>query len=203
MSPYEHDHEIQHVRSRMRALEELLEVHEQTVIMQAERLEEVTRQVNRQAALLRTIVEGTSATTGEHFFRSLVSALGSTLAVKLAVIGELTPAEDHIHTLAVWGRTGKAQGLLLENFDYALKGTPCQQVVDQKSVCYYPHGLQQLFPNSGLLAHLGVESYCGMPLRNTAGHVVEVLSVLNDDALPPRIEIVRDSGRCGTGASTG
>lgn len=191
MSPHDQDRyqDIQYVTSLVSALEKLLEVYEQTVVLQAERLEEATKQVNRQKALLQTIVEGTSAATGEHFFRSLVSALGSALKVKFAVLGELTSARSHIRTLAIWARTIETQGLLLDNLDYALNGTPCQQVVRQRRFCYYSHGLQQLFPDSDLLVRLGVESYCGGPVCEMTGEVVGVLSVWHDDALPPRSEI--------------
>ena len=76
-----------------------------------------------QSDLLRAIVEGTAAETGEEFFSALVTRLTSVLHVKYALIGEVRG--DHIkkiRTLAV-----SAGGAIVDNFEYALAHTPCPQ----------------------------------------------------------------------------
>src|SRR3954469_8287466 len=93
--------------------------------------------VSAEEALCR-IVEGTGATTGRDFFRSLVRHLAGALGMRWAFVGELVraadpgtgsdaggaspvaagpTAADRIRTLAFWG--GADFG---DNFDYSLAG---------------------------------------------------------------------------------
>src|SRR3954452_11857396 len=97
--------------------------------------------VSAEEALCR-IVEGTGATTGREFFRSLVRHLAGALGMQWAFVGELVRPADpagagepppaptgavaagRVRTLAVW--QGKD---FAPDFDYRLAGTPCENVV--------------------------------------------------------------------------
>ena len=46
---------------------------------------------NRQDEILRAIVEGTASSTGDEFFRSLVSNLADVLRVRYAFVSEFPP----------------------------------------------------------------------------------------------------------------
>src|SRR5262249_55811982 len=87
-------------------------------------------------------------------------------------------APDMVRTLAVWSGEDFA-----ENFEYALKGTPCESVILQRA-CYYPSGIQQAFPEDLILAQMGVHSYLGAPLPNRDGENIGLLVLLNDGPLP-------------------
>src|SRR6185436_9374864 len=63
-------------------------------------------------------------TTGEVFFRSLTEHLNDVLHVDFVSIGELTDDGRHIRTVAV-----SAEGRNLENLEYELDHTPCQQAL--------------------------------------------------------------------------
>src|SRR5687767_2475975 len=77
--------------------------------------------LREQSHLLRTIVEGTAAETGDDFFASLVTQLTSTLQVQYAVIGEVREGRPKsVRTVAV-----SAGGTLVDNFEYELSHTPC------------------------------------------------------------------------------
>jgi diguanylate cyclase (GGDEF)-like protein/PAS domain S-box-containing protein len=124
---------------------------------------------------LRAIVEGTAGDTGSEFFRSLVRHLASALGARYAFAGELAPGDDRaIRTLAVW--TGDCFG---EDFQYALDGTPCENVLD-RDACFYPSGVSGLFPSDDLLQQMGIESYLGMSLFDSMGVPRGVLCVLDD-----------------------
>src|SRR5262249_26863448 len=69
-----------------------------------------------------------------------------------------------------------------ENFEYALKGTPCESVIEQRA-CYYPSGIQQAFPDDLILAQMGVHSYLGVPLADREGGNIGLLVLLNDGPL--------------------
>ena len=85
-----------------------------------------------QSDLLRAIVEGTAAETGDAFFSALVAHLTSVLHVQYVLIGEVQG--DHIkkiRTLAV-----SAGGVIVDNFEYALTHTPCASGLTQSFACF-------------------------------------------------------------------
>lgn len=172
--------EIERLRQRVSALEQLLSVHEQTVLEQASRFESAMQRIRDQSEALRAIVAGTALAIGKDFFHSLVSHLASVLKVRYAVVGELKDTEgERIRTLAVWADKGFA-----ENCEYDLRGTPCEQVIHRKAICHYPQGVQQLFPDDRVLAEMEVESYWGAPLLDREGCPLGLLTVMHDGPLP-------------------
>ena len=126
-------------------------------------LEEANQQLHqeikdrkRREDILKDIASGMSVEIGENFLLSLVDYLTKTLKVEYAWVGELIPAEeDSIKTLAVYG-----QGQMIDNFEYHLAGTPCENVVGQK-LCIYPEAIQQSFPEDRILQEMTAESYGG------------------------------------------
>jgi len=122
---------------------------------------------------LLAIARGVSATTGETFFHSLVAQLARMLDADYAFMGELVEgADDSIQTVAV-----HAHGQTVANFQYALSGTPCQNVVG-KETCAYPSEVAKQFPEDHMLMEMGVEAYVGTPLFGAAGHALGLLVVL-------------------------
>jgi signal transduction histidine kinase len=128
---------------------------------------------------LRLLVEGTAAAIGDDFFRSLARHLAAALHVRYAFVAECADtAQTRVRTLAFW--LGADFG---ENFEYALAGTPCEQVIGG-AVCYHPNCLRTLFPNDKDLDPLHAESYLGIPLRDSAGNVIGHLAALDDKPWP-------------------
>ncbi len=145
--------------------------------------EDITERKQREEAL-RLIVEGTASKTGDEFFRSFVRYLAEVLRVRYALVTEFAnQAQASVRTLAFWA--GETLG---ENFEYELHGTPCADVFRGR-MCHYPQELQSLFFNNPKLAELGAESYLGIPLTNSSGHLLGHLVVL--DVKPMQ----RDPGR--------
>ncbi len=128
--------------------------------------------------VLLKIVAGTYAQVGSDFFRSLVCHLAEALHVRYAFITECVDVPTtQVRTLAFW--TGKDFGT---NFQYALAGTPCEDVIDG-AMCYHPHNIQALFPRDQDLVTLGAESYLGVPLIDSAGQILGHLAVLDVDVM--------------------
>ncbi|NEO98785.1 MAG: GAF domain-containing protein [Symploca sp. SIO2E9] len=124
---------------------------------------------------LRLIVEGTAATTGREFFRTCTRYLAQVLQVRCASVTELAnEAKTKVKTLAFW--TGES---FREEFEYELVGTPCEQVLLGLN-CYYPSGVQDHFPHAQNLLNLGVQSYLGIPLVDSAGNILGHLAVMDD-----------------------
>jgi len=132
----------------------------------------------RNAKALSEISQALLAITGETFFRELVMNLGKALGVAFAFVGEVTDTScGAIRTVAV-----NAGGKLAENFVYELPGTPCENVVG-KNICSYTRGVQQLFPDDRMLVEMGIESYIGSPLFNSAGKPIGILVLLDNKPL--------------------
>ena len=139
---------------------------------------------------LLDIARGVSATTGETFFQSLVAHLAQSLHADYAFVGELAPHRmDRIQTVAV--QAGERR---VEDFEYDLAGTPCQNVVGRET-CAYPRAVQEQFPEDHMLAEMGVHAYVGTPLFESSGMALGLLVVLyrqpieNDQTIRATLEI--------------
>lgn len=118
---------------------------------------------------LRSLVEGTVASTGTDFLRELVRHVAGALGIRYAFVGYLQPA-SRIRTLAFWKGDGYA-----DEVEYDLDGTPCTKVI-QGETCHYAQDVQKLFPRDADLTTLDVTSYLAVPLKapkgNVLGHLV-------------------------------
>jgi len=122
---------------------------------------------------LSKIARGVSATTGEHFFQSMVDHLAETLGADITFVGEFTSVSfKHIQTLAV-----NVSGGTSDNFDYALANTPCAQLFET-GPCAVISDIQRKFPKDSLLVEMGAESYAGVPLFDSKGDALGVIAVL-------------------------
>ncbi len=132
---------------------------------------------------LRAIVEGTARSTGDVFFKSLVSQLASAVGVNYAFVAEFAGARTRVRTIAYWGPGG-----LQPNVEFDLDGTPCEDVV-RGNLCHYPRGVREMFPLDQDLIKLGIESYLGVPLLDGEGNVLGHLAVFDGRPMPaePRL----------------
>jgi len=127
---------------------------------------------------LRNIVKGVaSADIGRTFLKSLVEHLAKTLQVKYAFIGQLD-APNKIKTLFL-----VSDNQLVDNVEYDVRHSPCEQVIKNKVLCTYPQAVQQSFPLDTLSVKMGVESYSGTPLFNAKGNIVGLMSIMDDKPL--------------------
>jgi PAS domain S-box-containing protein len=127
----------------------------------------------RSDQLLRAIVDGTSGVTGDAYFRSLLQRLARGLGVRYAFVAECLSGQ-RARSLAFW--SNDAFG---DNFEYDLRGTPCLKVSEGQT-CHYDRNLQKLFPNDKPLAEMSAESYLGVPVRDSAQHVIGHLVIIDD-----------------------
>ena len=151
-----------------------------------EQLETINQQlqieiVERQRAedTLRNIVTGTASTTGKDFFPALVKHLAIALDVPYVMVTEILRSHPHqLRTLAVW-----ANQSLMENITIPLEGNPCDAVIHQGQLRYYPDTLQERFPTSAIVRGLQAESYLGVPLVSASGDVIGNLCLLHTQPL--------------------
>ncbi|MBE9167300.1 GAF domain-containing protein [Pleurocapsales cyanobacterium LEGE 06147] len=137
------------------------------------------RQIAQIDEALLEVTRSVSAATGETFFSALVQHFTKVLAVDYAYMGLLVNRErEAIKTIAVCTR-----GQIVDNFEYLLQDTPCQEVLRQRKICCYPRGVQTLFPNAPLLEPLSVESYVAIPFFDSTGAPLGLLGVMDSKPL--------------------
>ncbi|MCH7733010.1 MAG: PAS domain S-box protein [Candidatus Marinimicrobia bacterium] len=128
---------------------------------------------------LRNIAEAVSSETGALFFETLVQNLTNTLGVRYAFVGELIEGKEteSIKTIAV-----SNHGVIVDNIEYDLTGTPCQNVVGVKH-CTYTKQVQKQFPEDHLLVEMGVASYSGTPLFDSKQRPLGIMVIMDDKPL--------------------
>ena len=129
--------------------------------------------------VLRTILEGTAAHTGEMFFRELVKRLASVLHTKSAWVAEYLEEEQKLYALAFW-----LDDRFVEGFEYNVKGTPCEIVLGKKELLHIPKNVINLFPEDHELATRKAMSYLGAPLLDLEGNILGNLAVMDTRIMP-------------------
>ncbi len=109
---------------------------------------------------------------GEPFFDALARFLAKTIQVDYVCIDRLEGDGLNATTLAVWH-----DGHFEDNVTYALKDTPCGNVVGQ-TVCCFPASVCQFFPNDSALQELRAESYMGVTLWSHSGQPIGLIAVI-------------------------
>ncbi len=139
--------------------------------------EDVTAE-KRQDEALRILATGVSTVTGRLFYERLVLLLAKLFDASHVFIGVLDAKEaDYIETLAVCDH-----GNIVPNFQYALKGTPCANVVGHHT-CVYSSTVQQHFPDDELLRDMEVESYVGSPMYDPDGNPLGIIVLMHEHPL--------------------
>ena len=75
--------------------------------------------------VLRALVEGAAASTGEEFFHELVKQVSRALGTKGVWVTEWLPESRCLRALAFW-----YDGSPFGDYEYAIAGTPCETVVE-------------------------------------------------------------------------
>ncbi len=134
---------------------------------------------------LRAITAGTAAVTGTEFFHSLVKHLAEAFHVRYAFVAECTDAaRTAVRTVSFLENDN-----ICENITYALEGTPCEKVIAGQAY-HHPEKLYNTFPKEA-----GMESYLGVPIHDSKGHIIGHLAILHDQPMatkpPPGLAIMK------------
>lgn len=136
---------------------------------------------------LRLIVEGTAAETGEGFFKALVGNLAAVLGTRGAWVTEYLPEAGRLSSLAFRLDNG-----WVDEYEYKISGTPCEVVIDRKTIFRVEDNVVDLYPGDPDLAPMGAVSYMGVPLLDPGGNVLGHLAVLDSKPMPEesRVEAI-------------
>ena len=142
------------------------------------------RSIDEEAAF-RAIVQGTSTGTGEKFFSSLVENLAEVLKVHGAWVTEFYP--DTLRLKAFAFRLGNGW---VDDYEYDIKGTPCEPVIESEELFHVPDKVIDLYPDDPDLAPINAVSYMGVPLMDLDGNILGHLAVLDNRPMPKNARIV-------------
>ena len=126
------------------------------------------------------LAQTSSGVPGEPFFYSLARFLAENLAMEFVCIDRLEGEGLVARTEAVW-----SDGRLDDNVSYALKDTPCGEVVG-KQICCFPSAVCQLFPHDQVLQEMRAESYAGATLFDHTGKPNGLIAVISRRPLANR-----------------
>ena len=129
---------------------------------------------------LAFLAQHSSKPTGITFFDDLALFLAKHLQMEFVCIDRLEGDGLNATTLSVWH-----DGVFEDNVTYALKDTPCGQVVG-KQVCCYPASVIRLFPDDPVLQDLQAESYVGVTLWGQEGQPIGLIAVIGRGPLMHR-----------------
>lgn len=124
--------------------------------------------------VLRILARGTDNFHGLDFFRAMVAQVASAMRMPFAFVTEHTNDKTQVRMLAFW--KGEDFG---NPFEYNLAGTPCDDVINQGKACYFPMGVQSLFPDDKDLVSLSAQGYIGVPITDSRDMVIGHLAVLD------------------------
>jgi PAS domain S-box-containing protein len=127
-----------------------------------------------QASVIRAILEGTAGETGQEFFRALVRNVAAALGVAGAWVTEYIPEPRRLRALAFW-----LEDRFVTDYEYAVAGTPCEPVIEQRRLLHIPDNIVALFPRDPDLPKMRAVSYLGVPFLDTDGSVLGHLAALD------------------------
>jgi PAS domain S-box-containing protein len=135
-------------------------------------------------AELQEIVEGTSAETGEAFFDELVRHLARALGTFGAWVTEWLPETRRLRAFSFW-----VGNRYYGDYEYDIRHTPCEPVIDNLQLVHVPDCLLDLFPGDPDIREMAAASYLGVPLLDTDGSILGHLAVLHTEPMPddPRV----------------
>jgi PAS domain S-box-containing protein len=132
--------------------------------------------------VLQAIVDGTVRNTGQGFFQALVRSLSLATGAESAFVAEFAGSDRRVRTLAFFQR-----GRLVDNAEWDLDGTPCEEVLRGKR-CHYPREVSRSFPRDATLD--GVESYLGVSLHGGDGKILGHLVIFDSRPMPPELRLL-------------
>ncbi len=134
-------------------------------------IEDITLRTQIEAVQLFLAKTGSGA-GNESFFSALARFLAENLCMDFVCIDRLDGDGLTAHTVAVW-----CDGHFEDNVTYALKDTPCGDVVG-KVVCCFPASVTQYFPKDQVLQDLRAESYFGVTLWGNTGQPIGLIALI-------------------------
>ncbi|MGI9553851.1 MAG: sigma-54 interaction domain-containing protein, partial [Thermodesulfobacteriota bacterium] len=134
---------------------------------------------------LITILEGTARETGKKFFEALVFNMSKAMNTYGAWANVYNDSQSKAKSLAFF-----IGDEFLPDFEYEIKGTPCETVIKNDTLHHIKDNLLEVYPDEpelkeGLLKPL---SYLGVPIKDTDGKIIGNMGVLDCKPMPEDVK---------------
>jgi PAS domain S-box-containing protein len=134
---------------------------------------DITEQKQTENAL-RMLSVDLARLRGHGFYEGVVQRLAAFVNCDWAFICRRDAGiPNQSQTVAFW-----ADGKIVPNFSYSMGGTPCENVLDQKS-CIVPNEAWQRYPRDQFLIDQKVEAYVGVPFIDARGRQIGHIGVMS------------------------
>lgn len=141
---------------------------------------EIANRERAEHALVSLAQQSLEFSKEELFFKLCLTELAQLFGVKYAFIGLFADADkSRIKTYVIWSGEG-----FVDNFEYALAGTPCEDVLNL-DLELIESGAAQKYPEDAMLRDMGIESYFGAPLISSKGTMMGLISVFDTKPMHP------------------
>lgn len=110
--------------------------------------------------------------SGEDFFEALARYLATSMHMDFVCIDKLIGDGLSARTVAVY-----FDGRFEDNIEYALKDTPCGDVVNKK-ICCFTKEVRKSFPKDAVLQDMAAESYVGTTLWSSQGQPIGLIAAI-------------------------
>lgn len=136
--------------------------------------QELARFSTTMAALAAEVPQGAL----QPFLGKLLGGVAKALNARWASVSLLMPNGKRVQTQGYY-----ADGKLVENVEYELPGSPCEQVISGEAL-FIEDAAASRYPDDLMLNELGVRSYLGMPLLGADGKPFGLVNVMHDQPMP-------------------
>lgn len=168
--------DIQLQKEQTQALEEA--VASRTVELQKaneellKRNQEITHNMYNKRFLTEFSERFSGNKLSNEFFDSVVQFISDVTGVDYVYIGKLEENKLNMQTI-----TMTASGKITDNINFPLLDSPCAAVICG-FIYSYPDNCKIIFPKSKIIDELNAEGYVGLPLFDSQGNVIGVISVM-------------------------
>jgi GAF domain-containing protein/anti-anti-sigma regulatory factor len=108
-------------------------------------------------------------------FDNIVRIIAELYCIRVALVEKL--AGDKIITLSMY-----KDGEILHEGEFDLIGTPCANVRDSRSFCYFT-GASKEFPQDQFLIDFGIDFYVGLPVISSEGEVIAIINAMHNQPI--------------------
>lgn len=115
---------------------------------------------------------------GKNFLKQFVLQLSNTLEAEIAYIGLLRKNKKSVSTTSL-----SINGEIANNFKYKLQHAPCEQVINGNTISI-SSAARSHFPADKLLENFEIEGYVGLPIYDTKGEIIGLVTALFKHPVP-------------------
>ena len=129
--------------------------------------------------VLNKIYYSVQSFRGDEYLKNLIKSLAENLEMDYVYIAYPVPDTPlEVKTSFTW-----FNGQFIDDFQYNLTDSPCEQMADSQRVCVFPSKVQLMFPEDRYLEDLEVEAYLGSPIFSSDGQVIGLLVIMSKNEI--------------------